>query len=145
MTFQDLEAERAALLKKGQWLQGFKSTLMSDLAGTGYPLPVVKRTGATISGTANKATKSQIGIQTPYGNVVVLWQEMSPATLLGMADYFTTKTTQPDALADRFWLSGVFAFQNGFQKQGLVLLNRAAEKKPEYQGFLPLFSETPAP
>jgi len=144
VTFPDLENEKTALLKKSQWLQGFKTTLMSDLSGSGYPQPVVKRTGATISGVAHKATKSQIEIQTPYGNVVVLWQEMSPATLLSMADYFTLRNTQPDAIADRCWLSGVYAFQNGLQKQGVALLNKAAEKKVEYRDLLPLFVESPA-
>jgi len=144
VTSGDLEDEKTSLLKKAQWLQAFKATLSNDLALTGYPQPVVKRIGASVSGMANKATKSQIEVQTPYGRVAIQWLEIAPSGILAMADYFTQKNTQPDAVADRLWLSGVFAFQNGLQKEGLALLKRAAEVKVEYKEALPMFGETPA-
>jgi DNA-directed RNA polymerase subunit RPC12/RpoP len=144
VTSRDLEDEKALLMKKPQWLQAFKATLSGDLSSTGYPGPVVKRIGAAVSGVVHKATKSEIVIQTPYGGMGVQWLEIAPSGILAMADYFTQKNTQPDAIADRLWLSGVFAFQVGLQKEGLLRLNRAAEKKADYKDFLPMFGDAPA-
>ena len=144
VSIPELETERTALLKKAEWLQSFMSTLAADLAATGYPQPTIKRNGVAIAGTANKITKTQIEIQTQYGRVEVPWQEVSPGSVLAMAEYFAARNTKPETTADRWWVAGVFAVQNGLQKHGLELLNRAALSKPQYSESLPLFNESPA-
>jgi len=132
-------------VKKAQWLAQFKSQLIRDLTVTGYPQQIVKSSGATISGIAHKATETQVEVQTPYGSMAVQWSEMSPATILSLANYFTQINANNPAVADRLWVSGVFAILNGMQSQGTVLLNNAADKKAEYRDQLPIFTETPKP
>lgn len=145
VSLPELEAEKTAMVKKAQWLRTFMPTLMGDLSSVGFPGPVLKRTGATITGMVVKSTKTQIEVQTPYGKVAVPWQEVSHTSIIAMADYFAAKTAQPDAAADRWWVAGVYAFQYGLQREGLSLLKRAADKKAEYRQFLPMFGETAAP
>ena len=141
VTLKELEPDKMVLLKKAQWLQSFIATLVGDLAaGEDYPQPIVKRSGAAVAVGLVKATKMQIEIQTQYGKLAVSWFEISPATILAMADYFGSKKARPETIADRWWNAGVFAYQTGLQKQGLFLLSHAADRKPEYKEFLPLFS-----
>ena len=134
------ESGRIFLLKKAQWLVRFKSQLIKDITESGYPQPVSKRNGAAISGLAHSATKIHIDFKTPYGIVGVQWLELAPATILGMADYFTKKNAEPDSEADRLWISGVYATEFGLQSQALPLLKSAADKKAEYRDQIELLT-----
>lgn len=131
--------EKAGLLKKAQWLESFKETLIGDINATGYPLPVSKINSAPIEGGVHKATQTQIEIQTTYGMVDVLWTELPPAEILAMAGYFTGKASSPDAVVDRQWLAGVFAMTAGMPKEGKTYLDMASQKKAEYHDDMALF------
>jgi hypothetical protein len=135
----DVLGEKNKLLKKLQWLVKFKVALIADINAQGYPQPVSKRSGPPIAGGTRRADKSQIQVQVPYGVVPVPWNEIAPASVMGMADYFTKKTTAPDAVADRTWLAGVFAVQIGMQKEGEALLLKASQDKADYRDQLPVF------
>ncbi|HWB60671.1 MAG TPA: hypothetical protein VG733_14345, partial [Chthoniobacteraceae bacterium] len=139
VTDPPLVIERSNLLKKAQWLAQFKQTLIADINAVGYPLPVTKINSAPIEGGVNKATQTQIEIQTQYGMVDVLWTELPPAEIFSMANYFTNKAGSPQAIADRQWLSGVFAMTAGLTKDGRACLDSASQAKPEYHDELALF------
>ena len=140
LALTDLGVEGVAALKKGQWSQSFQTMLLTDLA-TGEPCtqPLVKRTGIPVPQGAIQATKLQLDVQTQYGKLPVSWTELSPASVLAMAEFYILRNARAENVPDRCWLAGVYACQNGLKKQGIPLLNRAAEKKPEYKEFLPLF------
>ena len=131
--------EKSNLLKKAQWLAKFKETLIDDLNGTGYPLPVSKINSAPIEGGVHKATQTQVEIQTQYGMVDVLWTELPPAEILAMAGYFTGKVNSPDTVVERQWLSGVFAVTAGMPREGMTFLEMASQTKPEYRDAMALF------
>jgi eukaryotic-like serine/threonine-protein kinase len=134
-----LSLEKAGLLKKAQWLAQFKETLIDDINSTGYPLPVSKINSAPIEGGVNRATETQIEIQTKYGMVDVLWTELPPAEILAMAGYFTGKATPPESVVERQWLSGVFAMTAGMPREGKAFLEMASQSKPEYREEMALF------
>ena len=141
ITAKELQPDLNVLLKRAQWLQSFNATLLNDIATSEeYPQAMVKRSGAFVAGGLINGTKTQLEIKMQYGKMSVPWLEISPATILSMADYFSSKKARPEALPDRWWCEGVFAYQNGLPKQGLILMNKAIEKKPEYKEFLPMFA-----
>lgn len=130
--------EKANLLKKAQWLQKFKETLISDINITGYPLQVTKLNNIPIDGQVRRATPMQLEIQTQYGSVAVLWTEMPASEILAMSGYFTGKS-MPVEIAPRQWLSGVFAMMTGQPKEGKGLLDSAAQTREEYRQQRSLF------
>jgi hypothetical protein len=78
---------------------------------------------------------------TPYGNVPVLWTDLSVESVNVMAQAFLRASPQA-AAADRWWLLGVFMHTFGKKPEALPMLRQAADAKADYQPFLPLFPET---
>lgn len=137
-----LLSARDALVKKASWLQRFKSVLTNDVNAAGFPETIRKKNGAVVSGGIKKATEKQLEAQTPYGFIPVSWTEVPASMLLTMANYFAKNASTPDLAAERNWLSGVFACEEGMKKEGRALLAAAAQSRAEYRDDLALFFDT---
>ena len=135
----DFVKQRDALVKKAEWLMKFKTILTNDLNAAGYPESFRRKNNMPVMGGIKKATNTQMQEQTPYGFIPVPWSEVPVPTLLAMANYFAKNAASPDLVADRNWLSGVFACELGMAAEGRVLLTQAAQGKPDYRDQLGLF------
>lgn len=142
VTLGTLVTERAALLKKAQWLDQFKTKLINDINTAGYPDPIEKKVGGAVLGGVKVASPSQLEVRTPYGFLPIAWVDLPPATIFKMAQYFAQSDPAPLSKADRNWLSGVFAFAFGMTKEGRALTVDAAQTKPEYRDSLALFIDS---
>jgi hypothetical protein len=133
-----------ALLKKAYWLRQFKQLLIQDINAYGYPNPVVTRTRGPMPDGQKKATDDNVLVQTQFGSVPFPWTALSPTQILEMAIYYekTTATTAPQQAADRQWLAGVFASENGMSQDGQTLLNQAAQANANYKNELGLFPQS---
>lgn len=141
VTDPQVSQEKEALVKKARWLAKFKETLINDMNTVGYLQPVYKLNSAPMGGGVRKASGDHIEIQTPYGAVLIPWEELPAPEILAMSDYFTKRVTVPDLAADRKWMSGVFAMEMGMTAEGSNRLNQVAEAKADYHDLLPLFSK----
>ena len=140
----DAVAAKAALLKKAGWLLQFKAQLIQDINAYGYPSPIVNRTGGRLPDGQKKANDAGFAVQTPFGAVPAAWNTISPGVLLSIAGSFYQKiaATAPDQAADRQWLSGVFACEEGMPRDGHALLVQASQVKDEYKNQLGLFLQS---
>ena len=140
----DAQYERDTMLKKADWLRQFKAQLVQDINAYGYPNAVVNRTGGHLPDGPKKATDSGLVIQTQFGALAFPWSSLPPNMLLAMANQFSQSmaATAPQQAAEREWLSGVFACEEGMQHDGHALLVQASQSKDEYKGDLSLFPES---
>ncbi len=136
------QAQRAALVKRWEWLAKFKATLMNDLNTAGYPAAVTKRTGGQVPGPIHHATEAQIESKTPFGVLPAAWTDLAPESILAMGKSFLRPELPPEALADRQWLLGVYAMQAGRQREGRDLLIQASQAKESYRDDLQIFLES---
>ncbi len=136
--------EKQTLLKKADWLRQFKAQFISDINTYGYAGPIVNRTGGQLPDGPKKANNDGLIIQTPFGNVPAPWNSIPVATVLAMANQFSQKlaASAPDQAAQREWLSGVFACEEGMPRDGRTLLVQASQVKNEYKDELPLFLQS---
>jgi hypothetical protein len=137
-------AEREALLKKMDWLVKFKMTLIGDLNTLGYNASVPKKNGTQLPAPVRRANESQIESVIPFGSATAAWTDLSPDGIIAMGKSFLRPGMPADALADRQWQLGVYAFQTGKPREGRGLLILASQAKPEYREDLDLFLETAA-
>ena len=72
------------------------------------------------------------------------WTNLTVNDLFAMANQYAASMTAsaPQQAAERQWLAGVFAYEEGLRNQGINLLQQAAQTKSEHQSDLSLF---PAP
>jgi hypothetical protein len=136
--------EKEALIKKAGWLHQFKAQLIQDINVYGYTNVLVNRSGGRLPDGQKKATDDGVIVQTPFGAVPSLWNTLPPGALLAMANSFSQRfaTTAPDQAAERQWLSGVFACEEGMSRDGRTLLVQASQVKDEYKEQLSLFLES---
>jgi len=136
--------ERQALLKKADWLREFKAQLIMDINKYGYADPIVNRSGGRLPDGQKKAGDEGLIIQTPFGVVPAEWKMIPVTTILAIANQYMQKmaTTAPQEAADREWLSGVFACEEGLSRDGHNLLVQASQVKSEYKDELGLFLES---
>jgi hypothetical protein len=136
--------ERQALLKKADWLREFKAQLIMDINKYGYADPIVNRSGGRLPDGQKKAGDEGLIIQTPFGVVPAEWKMIPVTTILAIANQYMQKmaTTAPQEAADREWLSGVFACEEGMPRDGHNLLVQASQVKSEYKDELGLFLES---
>jgi hypothetical protein len=135
--------EKTTLLKKADWLRQFKALLIQDINLHGYPNPVVNRSGGRLPDGTRQANDAALLVQTQFGVVPFAWNTIPPATLLAMANSFSQAAAgaSPQQAADREWLSGVFACEEGMPRDGHTLLVQASQVKDEYKGELTVFLE----
>ncbi len=136
------QRERAAMVKRYEWMAKFKATLIGDLNAAGYPAAVTKKSGAQVPGPIRKANDTQIETVTPFGSLPTAWIELPPESILAMGKSFLRPELPPETLADRQWLLGVYAMQAGRLTEGQQWLVQASQAKEEYRESLSLFLES---
>jgi eukaryotic-like serine/threonine-protein kinase len=143
-------AERDLLAKRVEWLVQFKDQLLRDLISAGgYAGPLTRKNGLALPGGVVNATESHVNIRIGAGSAAVLWQELSPASVLAMAKAFIKPNLAPDVLATRQWQAGVFCIFTELYAESQVLMEEAATINEEYRLHKALFfgqqPEEPAP
>jgi prepilin-type processing-associated H-X9-DG protein len=132
--------ERDLLAKRVEWLVEFKKHLIEDINSGGSTVPLVKKNGQKLLGTASHAEDSQLEIRVQFGTLPsVKWSDISPVSVLQMARTFMRPTLPPSALADREWQASVFCLFTQLFDEGQALMNDAVNRKPDYQNDRALF------
>ncbi len=137
LTSSALEAERAVAVQRAQWLADWKSKLLADINGTGFGGAVTDIHGVRYDGPVRRASASEMELKTRYGRVMVRWLNLSPQMLLTMSTAFIRPGVRD--VAERRWLSAIFAAQTGQIKAASDLAQKAAAAKPEFRDLLPRF------
>jgi len=129
---QGLREAQAAALKKAQWLIDWKTKLMGDLNRTHFTGDFTDLLGAAKYSGIDAASPQNLRVKIgPYGSAQIAWTKFAPKTLLTVSKSFNTANA-PD-LADRQWLSAVFAAETNQTEEARLLAEAAAKVKPEYQ------------
>jgi hypothetical protein len=141
VTGPDALQEKAAQLKKADWLRQFKAQLIQDINVYGYSGSIANRQGGQVPDGVKKATADALTVQTQFGPLTFAWNTLPASALVAMAGSFSQSVaaTAPQQAADRQWLCGVFACEEGLTNQGDLLLAQASQTKPEYKAELALF------
>ncbi len=141
LTNEKRKEERDAWAKRTEWLSRFKATMINDINTVGYNQPLRRKTGTAIPAGLRKANDEKAEIVTPYGNVPVPWNEFSVESLTIVAQTFL-RTAPPENAADRQWQLGVFLHTFEKKAEAMIMLNQAAESKPDYRPYLTIFPES---
>lgn len=136
------DKDRAALVKRMEWLARFKATLINDLNTVGYPAAVTKKSGGQIPGPVRRANETQIETVTPFGSLPAQWTDLTPESVMAMAKGFFHPSLAPEVLAERQWLLGVYALQAGRQREGRENLIQASQEKESYREELEILLES---
>jgi serine/threonine protein kinase len=144
VTTPDGVREKGALLKKAGWLREFKAQLIQDINTFGYPDVLTTNIGGRLPDGPKKATDNELFVQTQFGAVPCAWNALPPSEILAMANLYTrnTSASASQQIADRQWLSGVFACEEGMPKDGRPLLVQASQVKDQYKDELSLFMDS---
>jgi serine/threonine protein kinase len=135
--------QKQAMLKKADWLRQFKTQLIQDINARGIASTLFNRAGGALPDGRKQANDAGLNIQTQFGPVPVAWNMLTVSDLLGMANQFigSLANSAPQQAADREWLAGVFACEEGMPNQGSNLLQQAAQLNDDYKQSLSLFPE----
>jgi hypothetical protein len=142
-------SERDLLAKRVEWLVEFKKHLIEDINSGGSTVPLVKKNGQKLLGTASRADDQQLEIRVQFGVLpAVKWSDISALSILQMARTFMRPTLPQPALADREWQASVFCLFTELYTEGQALMDDAVNRRPDYQSDRALFfgqsSPTPA-
>ena len=134
-------SQKDALLNKAQWLKQFKEQLIQDVNAYGYPDALINRMGGRLPDGTRKASDAGLEVQTQFGSVPFGWDTLPPAQIMALANYYakTTAAAHPEQAAARAWTLGVFACEEGMAKDGIPLLQQAAQGNADYKSKLSLF------
>ena len=121
---------------KAKWLIDWQTRLIADLNRARFSGLIADRVGTHYSGVI-RATPNELVLKNSIGSATVPWSKLPPQMLLAMADSYI-RSGAPD-VADRQWLSAVFASETG-QIDTARHFAEAAASKPEYRALLPLLS-----
>ena len=139
-------SERELLAKRVEWLIEFKKRLIEDINAGGCTVPLVKKNGQKLLGTASHADDQQLEIRVQFGTLpAVKWSDISPLSVLQMARTFMRPTQTQTALADREWQAGVFCLFTQLFPEGQALMDDAVNRRPDYQNDRALFFGQSAP
>ncbi len=139
-------SERDLLVKRVDWLVGFKKRLIDDINAGGCAVPLVKKSTHKLIGVVARADDQQLDVRVQFGTLPgVKWSDISRMTVLQMARSFMKPTLSQAAIADREWEAGVFCLFTQLFDEGQALMADAANRKPEYQGDRALFFGQSAP
>jgi len=121
--------------KKPQWLADWKKQLVNDLNRAPYNAAITDTMGVQYNGIV-RATADNVAVKLPYGESILPWTRIPPATLLKIStSYIDAKA--PDA-PDRSWLCAVYAKESGQLDDAKRLAGDAAKSKPEYGKMSPV-------
>jgi hypothetical protein len=135
------KSDKEALLKKLDWLDGFKAMLMQDIGTSGYPGGLARKTGLAIPGQVTDADDTNLILKIQSTTVKVPWVDASFESLYNMALSFLRADLPPDRLADRMWCLGVYCDLAGKPKLAAALFAEAIKKKPAYEPEWKLFPQ----
>lgn len=124
-----------ATQKKAEWLVGWKTKLIDDLKRTPFAGVVSDVSGAQYTGVVG-ASPQRFMLKTPYGTVELDWTKFAPQTLLGISSAFAKQGSTD--LAERQWLSAVFAAETNQTENARQLAEAAVKAKPEYRDQISL-------
>lgn len=112
---------------------------MRDLAA-GYPGPIKAKNGSPLPGAVTKANDGGVELAGQNGAAPVQkkWTELSPESILAMANSFIKPEMPAWQVADRHWLEGVYAIMAGRKDDARKLLPDAAHVLVEMADNLPL-------
>ena len=135
---------RTVLLKKADWLHQFKAQLIQDINAYGYTDHIVNKSGAALPDGPKTANDASLLIQTQFGVIPCAWENLPASALLAIANKYiqSMSVTAPQQAADRQWLCGVFACEEGLPRDGHTMLVQASQMKDEYKNELSLFLES---
>lgn len=137
LTSTTLEAERDTAVQRAQWLVDWKEKLLADINGTGFGGAVTDIHGVKYDGPVRRAGATEMELKTRYGRVMVRWLNLSPQMLLTMSTAFIRPGVSD--IAERQWLSAIFAMQTGQVEAANDLAQKAAAAKAEFRDLLPRF------
>ena len=126
---QSDQVAQEVIRKKPQWLNDWKTRLVSDLNRGPYNVSLTDTVGVQYSGIV-RATPENVTMKLPYGESSLPWGRLSPAVLLKISISFINPTA-PDA-AERYWSAAVYAHETGQGGEATRLAGEAAKLKPEY-------------
>ena len=133
-----LKESQENLAKKAQWLVDWKAHFIEDLNRVGFSGAISDIGGLQYTG-IQRASASRLSAKLPFGATELDWVKFSPKTLLAIANTLLKKAP-PAEVADRDWLSAVFASETGQPEPARFLAKAAADAKPEYRDYLPLIA-----
>jgi hypothetical protein len=138
--------ERDLLAKRVDWLVEFKKRLIADINAGGCTVPLARKNGQKILGTAAKADDQQVELRVQFGTLPgVKWNEIHPGSVLQMARFYMRPTLPPATAAERKWQAGVFCLFTQLFNEGQGLMDEAVTAKPDYETDRALFFGQPAP
>jgi serine/threonine protein kinase len=135
-------------LAMAKLLAEFKSELAADFARRAYERGDLQtRAAVQLSGKLARATDDQLVFSTPYGEILTPWVELTPATLIKLAEHYITlsaATTRGEALGRRHLRLAVFCKQFGAERAATTYAKRAVEIAPSLRAEMELaFGKTP--
>ncbi len=137
LTAESLEAARADEVQRARWLADWKTMLIGDINRTGYGGAVTDVHGIRYDGPVRHATAQKIELKTRYGSVMTDWRNLPPPMLLTIARAFIRLGAAD--VAEREWLSAMFAQATGQTDVAAELGKKAAAAKAEFRELLPRF------
>ena len=127
------DAGKQALLKKANFIESFKRSLINDLLrssdGSRW---IARRSGPWVFGPITRANDTQIQVQCDGREVTIPWSDVMPSTVLVWADSLNNNS-------NKLWFSGVYACVSGYTKEGLTRLKLGAQLRPEHRADLSIF------
>ncbi len=139
------KADKKGLVKRYDWLAGFKSTLTSDLGTYPYNGGVLRKAGVPVAGVVADADDKNLKVKVGAGEVLVPWTEASYEGLVAIARSMVRTDLPADRLADRLWYLGVYSEFSGKIPEASKYFDEAVKRKAEYADEWKLFPNVPKP
>jgi hypothetical protein len=131
---QKLLEQRKVVAKK---LVEFKSVLAADFARRPYDrADLWTRNDTPLAGRLVRATDAQLVFATPYGELVTDWQDLAPATVVKLAEFYLASrahTEKAEPLARRHFGLAVFCKQYGPERAATGYARQATRMMPALQ------------
>lgn len=133
----DERRERNALLRKVEWIRLFGMTLSGDLQTNNSHEPLKKRDGKIIA--SDPSSSNDSGITFKSGEVV-LWNDLSPDSVLALGRELLSHQKTVSDVTDRAWYLATYALLIGKSAEAGEILSMACRLSPSYYDLLPLVS-----
>jgi tRNA A-37 threonylcarbamoyl transferase component Bud32 len=131
LTSTSLQAQRDDALRRARWLGDWKRRLIDDINRTGFAGAVTDIHGVRYTGPVHHATARKLELKTRSGSVMTDWPNLSPQMLLTVSTAFIRPNVAD--IAERQWLSAIFAAHTGQTDAANDLARKAADAKPEFR------------
>lgn len=137
--------ERDLIVHRVEWLMLFKEKLVLDMNSLAYKSPLLRRSGQQIIGGIARVTDASIEIQFTYGTVPVPWTELSPQSVLAVANFYNNASKTPKSIAARKWYAGVYCMFSQLYPEARVLMDEAANLDEQYSLLKAIYFSPPEP